>query len=1215
MGLSFSRYYLLLVFALSLFACGEKKRFELLKPERTGVHFANTITERDTVNILDMEYAYNGGGVGIGDLNGDGLEDLYFTGNQVDNQLYINRGKLKFEEVTATAGVQKTQKHQWSSGVNILDINLDGKQDLYICNTVNPDPEQRRNLLFINQGNDDKGIPHFKELAKEYGLDDNGHASHAQFFDYDNDGDLDVFIGINFIDQQYPRQFITRIYDGTAPNRDVLLENNWSDSLGHPVFTDLSLEAGIVLEGYSHSTLVFDFNDDGWQDIYVANDYQSNDILYINTPATSTTAKAQGIKHANDPKYPLLLTKPDKVKRVFLNRIKDVVKHQALSSMGTDVADIDLDARPDFFTTEMQPYYNKRKKLFQGGSGYQRYIFTEQYDYEYQYTRNILQKNLGIDPETRLPLFAEIGLFAGVHETDWSWSSIFADFNNDGLQDLHITNGFPRDVADLDFSDFRQSIASTVTPRHEMYAMMPEVKLANFLFKNNGDLTFTNMADEWGINVPSFSNGAAYADLDNDGDLEIVTSNIDDPVFIFENKNDPKTAKFLDIKLQGPAKNPDAFGSTAAVFSEGKKQKIWLLSARGYLSKPTNTLHFGMGSAANADSVVITWPDRSRTVLRNVPTNQTLTVKQEPGATLPPYPAASSLAETLFESLSGRFGLSFSSLENDYIDFNFQRTSPHKFSQYGTSLSCGDVNGDGLFDLFTGGSSRYLATWFIQRPDGSFAQQEADYKTELVNKEEDTGSLLFDADNDDDLDLYIVRGSGQWPAGDTLYHDLLCLNDGKGNFSPTPAALPKITANGSCVKAADYDRDGDLDLFVGSRVLPKQYPLPDRSFLLKNNGKGQFEDATPDALKTPGMVSDALWTDFNADGWPDLILACEWSPLLFFQNDSGRLNPKSAIQNPQSSGWWNSLAAADLDNDSDMDYIAGNFGENLYFRCTADEPLRIYGKDFDGNGDTDPFISCYWPDSLGKRHEYLYHPREDVIKQWPGFRKKYQKYGEYGEATVQDIFTKDELKGATILTADWMKTSVLENLGGGKFRILALPTEAQIAPVYGILPKDVNNDGLLDLLLIGNDYGMELQQGRADAFAGLALLNKGSWNFEPLGIEQSNFIVRKDARALVSIPTATGSELIIASQSADSLRVFSLRKTDSETRFYALKNEEVRAVYTMQNGSKRAEEFGWGSSFLSQRGRYVAVGGAVRSVAIFNQMGRQTRQLENKPFN
>jgi enediyne biosynthesis protein E4 len=559
--------------------------FKQLKPAETGVEFANTITERDTVNVLDMEFVYNGGGVAVGDLNGDGLEDLYFTGNQVGNKLYLNKGGMKFQDVTEAAGVQKKSEHQWSSGINILDINLDGRLDIYVCNTASPDPAMRRNLLFINQGNDGAGIPTFREMAAEYGIDDPDHASHAQFFDYDNDGDLDLFIGVNLIYQHYPNQYITLKSDGSDVTRDKLFRNDWNETLKHPVFTDVSLQAGIVWAGYSHSTLICDFNNDRRPDIYVANDYMSNDLLYLNNGDGT-----------------------------FTNRIAEIFKHQSLFSMGSDLGDIDNDGRPDIVTTEMQPYYNKRKKLFVGGTNYQHYLFTEQYKYQYQYNRNTLQCNSGIDPETGLPVFSEVGMYAGIQETDWSWSPLFADFDNDGLRDLYITNGFPRDITDHDFAEFNKSTASFSVSRSQLYNMIPQVMSPNFMFKNNGDRSFSDVSKSWGLAIPSFSNGSAYADLDNDGDLDLVTNNIDAPAFLFENQSNPLKSKdaaaFLRIKLEGPAKNPDAFGSKVEVFYGAQRQTAYILSGRGYLSKSENSAHFGLGVQTAVDSVVIAWPDK-----------------------------------------------------------------------------------------------------------------------------------------------------------------------------------------------------------------------------------------------------------------------------------------------------------------------------------------------------------------------------------------------------------------------------------------------------------------------------------------------------------------------------------------------------------------------------------------------------------------------------
>lgn len=1179
--------YFFCIFSLSLIlsACRQEPAiyFDLLSPETTGVDFINEITENDTLNILESEFVYNGAGVAVGDVNGDGLEDLFFAGNQVDNRLYINQGNLKFTESTAASGVQKPDSRLWSSGVNILDINLDGRLDIYVCNTLQLDSTFRHNLLYINQGNNSNGIPTFQEMGKAYGIDDPSHSSHAQFFDYDNDGDLDLFVGVNLIEERYPNSFGPLITDGSDPNRDKLFQNNWDDALGHPVFTDVSLQAGLLQDGYSHSTLIYDFNEDGWQDIYVANDYLTNDLIFINNQDGT-----------------------------FTNQAGKIFKHFSLSAMGSDVADINNDGAADFFVSEMQPYYNKRKKLFQGGSSYQNIILTERYGYTYQYPRNTLQLNQGTNPETGLPIFSEIGMFAHVQETDWSWATLFADFDNDGWKDLYVANGFPKDVTDRDFSDFR-TYAGNLVSQEELIAAIPEVKSPNFLFRNTGNLNFENVTKDWGLAYPSFSNGAAYADLDLDGDLDLVTNNIDDPAFIFENKSNTGR-HYLRVKLKGSPKNPDAFGATVTIEAGGQQQKLHLLSGRGYLSKTENTLHFGLGDHTEVGTLTVTWPDGKQTIKENISADQVLMLTYTDAQ--PARPAKEAAPRTpLFQNVAAPLNLQHQETSYDYIDFNIQRTLPHKFSQYGSSISVGDVNGDGLQDVFLAGGSTKQQAWFMQQADGQFQSREARYKTDPELQEEDTASLLFDADGDGDLDLYIVRGGAQFKAGDPLYQDAVYINDGTGEFSLAENALPQMYANGSCVKAADFDGDGDLDLFVGSRVLPNAYPLPDRSFLLRNDskeGRVTFTDVTEEycaSLIEPGLISDALWTDFNNDQQPDLILAGEWMPIRLFQNEGGTFKEITETSGLASqSGWWNSLAAADLDQDGDMDYIAGNFGENIYYQCTSDEPIRIYGKDLDKNGTIDPLISCYWQDSLGDRHEYLYHPRADLVKQFVGIRKKYNTHGEYGEATVPEMFSDEEMSDALILDSKWMKTSVIENLGNGQFAIKALPVQAQLAPIYGILAKDVNTDSRLDILLVGNDHGMEVQQGRADAFSGLVLLNQGDWDFRPLSLSESHFTVLGDARGLAALPGKNGQELILASQHKDSLKVFAHRNTPNQ-QFVPLQPEEVKAVYHLKNGQTQVKEFYWGDSFMSQSARYVTQSDQIKSIDLLNGKGEISRVI------
>jgi len=1175
--------YAVFLFLVLLISCSKKEKtlFKLLPSSQTGITFANTITESDSFNILVKEFVYNGGGVAVGDLNGDGLEDLFFTGNQVSNELYLNEGNLKFRNVTINAQIKKTDPKQWSSGINILDINLDGKLDIYICNTLVSNAELRRNLLYINKGNNNDGTPTFQEMASEYGIDDDSHSSHAQFFDYDQDGDLDLFVGVNWIEREYPNEFVELTDDGSAPNRDNLFRNDWNDSLGHPVFTDVSLEAGIVYDGYSHSTLIHDFNEDGWQDIYVANDYQSNDLIFINNQDGT-----------------------------FTNQANQIFKHFSMSSMGSDLGDINNDGKADFFTSEMQPYYNKQKKLFQGPSNYQNQQRTEEFQYDYQYTRNTLQLQGGTNPETELPTYSEIGMYAGIQETDWSWSSLFADYDNDGWQDLFVANGFPKNIIDRDFGDFRASNARIASSEF-LLRLIPAIRVPNFLFHNQGDLTFKNKSKDWGLDYPSFSNGAVYADLDQDGDLDLVTNNIDDPAFLFENTSNPSKAEehnnhFLRIKLIGSTKNPDAFGARVEITLGDKKQIRHLLSARGYLSKTENALHFGLGIADKIKEVRVLWPDGKQSILNNVIADQIIEIDYSTATTIK---ESQDINAALFRSVATEKGLLYEHEEADFIDFNYQRTLPHKFSQYNPSIAVADVNGDALEDIFIAGNADKPNTFYLQKKDQTFDIQNL---SKGAKGSENAGSLLFDADGDGDNDLYLAKGSGQLPAEDKGYQDVLFLNDGTGKFELSQNALPEMFSNSSCVKAADFDRDGDLDLFIGGSVKPFSYPYADQSYLLRNdsqNGQARFTDITgqvfPNANEL-GIVSDALWTDFNGDFLPDLIIASKWQPLQIYENNGRSFNPSNLLSLNSYKGWWNSLAAADLDNDGDLDYIAGNFGENLYYRCTTDEPIRVYGKDLDENGMIDPLISCYWQDSLGNKDEYLYHPRADLINQFVGIRKKYNTYAAYGEATVDEMFTEEEMEGALILEANYMKSVILENNGNGQFELHELPVEAQFAPIYGIKATDIDNDNQLDLLLIGNDLGLEVQQGRADATNGLTLLNQGNFEFQNVQLEESHFYVPNAGIGLASIAVGN-KELFLATQNRSTLKVFQ-GSLDWEYKITSLIDNEVSAIIYFENG-KRKEEFYWGSTFMSQNGRYIIKSKQVEKIELFDAEGKLIRTL------
>lgn len=1175
---------LLFLFSLLLAVASCKKQdklFRLLDSKQTGIDFTNTITEYDSLNILNTEFIYNGGGVGIGDLNGDGLQDLYFTGNQVENKLYLNRGQLHFEDVTQKANARQ-KPGQWSSGINILDLNRDGKSDLYICNTFDPNPEKRKNLLLVNQGNDADGIPHFTEMAQAYGLDDTTHSSNAQFFDYDLDGDLDLFIATNFMERPNPNRYLPKVKDGTAINRDRLYRNDANAALGHPVFSEVTAQAGLIWEGYSHSSLIADFNEDGWPDIYVANDYVSNDLIYINNHDGT-----------------------------FTNQIAQIFKHQAASAMGSDVADVNNDGKLDVFTTEMLPYYNKRKKLFLNGNNYATYANNEQFGYEYQYSRNTLQLNRGINPATGLPVFSDIAFFAGVQETEWSWTPLLADFDNDGYRDLFVSNGFPRDVTDHDFGTYRSSVSYLVAPM-ELQNMIPKIKVPKFVFRNTGNLHFDDYSDKWGVNIPAFSNGAACGDLDNDGDLDLVVNNINDPAFVFENtlNQAEKKSNYLRIKLDGGSANPDAYGAKITAYWGGQQQAGVAVSGRGYISTSENFFHLGLGTSTQVDSVVVRWNNRQTSTLLNVAANQVLVIRfgEHQGV---PYPLR--YAGVVTSQDSTLWGLNYVHDEKDFIDFDIQRTLPHKFSQAGPGMAVGDANGDGLDDIYVSGSDKRDGTWMIQGKNGKFTKKAVAYKTDPDKKGEELGTLLFDADGDGDNDLYLVHGSAEYNPGKEFYQDVLCVNDGQGNFSPAPLALPAEVASGQCVKAVDFDGDGDLDLFVGGRVLPLTFPKPDRSLLLRNDTKTRdqpvFTNVTRQVcpeLEYAGMISDALWTDFNNDGQPDLLLAGEWMPLTFFQNDGGKLRNVTAQTGiGDKTNWWTSLAAADFDNDGDVDYLAGSYGQNLYFQCAKNEPLRLYAKDFDNNSSMDPFISCYWQDSLGKREEYFYHTRDDMVKQLVLIRRRFLTYAAFGEAPVSKVFKPEELQGAQIMETNWMASSYVENLGQGHFQLSPLPYQAQLAPLYGMLPYDIDRDGLLDVLLVGNDYGMELLQGRADAFNGLVLKNLGNNQFRPLEMEESHFYVPHDARALTRVGLANGKELLLATQNRDALLVFAPLALPNAT--IALTNNEVKAIITLQNGQKRLQEFYWGGSYLSQEPRRLSVDPQVREVQFYDRKGQLTR--------
>lgn len=1175
-----SRVLLLWVVSLLMFQCNNSPRtlFNLLPSDKTGVRFSNVIEETDSFNILTYEYIYNGGGVAIADFNQDGKPDLFFSGNEVGNKIYLNQGKFSFRDITESAGVNVAGR--WNSGVAVADVNQDGWPDIYVCATMKKDPDSRRNMLFVNQGLNVDGIPTFIEHAASYGVDDRGYSVSAAFFDYDRDGDLDLYVLTNEKLNNLPTNYRPKITDGSSPNNDRLYRNN-----GDNTFTNVTKESGIIIEGFGLGLAIADFNVDGWPDIYVSNDYLSNDLLYINNRNGT-----------------------------FSNQIARYIGHQSLFSMGNDAADINNDALPDIVTLDMLPEINRRKKSTISNKNYQTYQNTEKFGYEYQYVRNMLHINNGLDRGIK---FSEVGQMAGIYQTEWSWSPLMADFDNDGDKDLLITNGFPKDITDKDFANYRADLGNVAGIRY-MVDSIPIVKIPNYAYRNDGDLNFSDVTGKWGLYRPSFSNGAAFVDLDNDGDLDYVVNNINDEAFVYENKlYDEGVSRqgldnFIRFKLVGEGQNKDALGAKIILhYGSGKIQSSEQAVYRGFLSSVEAVPHFGLGKATLVDSVFVVWPDGQTQLIRNVKANQVLTVDKRDKNNLavanPDFLFAKKSSNRIFEPANKQSKIQFKHQEEDIVDYNFQRTLPHKFSQAGPGIAVGDINGDGLEDFILGGSASHNTQVFTQQKDGAFAQSEIH---ERAKAQEDEGLLLFDADNDKDLDLYIVSGSIEPGQSFDIFQDRFFLNNGRGQFTPG-TALPDTKASGSCVRAADFDADGDLDLFVGGRVVPGSYPLSPESYILRNEN-GKFSDATTEVcaeLKKPGMVTDALWSDFNGDGQIDLILVGEFMPVTFFKNEKGKLTKLSTTGVETQKGWWNSIAPGDFDNDGDIDYVAGNLGLNNNYQVSNKYPMWVYAKDFDNNGSIDPIIACYQKESLDTDIRKLYpvHFWDELNQQSPKFRKKFATYKKYGQTTMDQFFTKDELEGVVIMEANHMESSYIENLGNGTFSIKSLPRGVQIAPVNGMVSDDFDGDGNLDVLMVGNDYSNEVFAGRFDAFTGLVLLGNGKGGFRILSSAESGFYTNGDAKGLAKV-TRGKDDLFLASQNRDSIKVFSKMRGANDL-LISPQQLDISVDWISENGVKKHVELYHGSGYLSQSGRKLRIPRGTEEI-IFHDSRGATRSVK-----
>jgi hypothetical protein len=1177
------KIYLLLVCCYLFVGCKKSAMFNQVSSSHSGIHFNNLITENDSINPIDNAYVYNGGGVGVGDFNNDRLPDLYFTGNMVSNKLYINKGDFKFEDVTVAAGV--TGGGRWGRGVAVIDINNDGLADIYVCNSLSGDQRKRQNLLYVNQGLDNAGVPVFKDEAKAYGLDLQLHSTMASFFDYDNDGDLDVYVTVNRPEpSEYPNSFRPVSRDGTGRSMGHLYRNDWDKQFGHGVYTDVSQAAGITIEGYGHGATIADINLDGWKDIYVTNDFLSSNILYINNHDGTFTDKS-----------------------------KEYFKHTSFNAMGQDIQDINNDGLADVFELDMNPADNYRKKMMLMPNSYQTIRNFNHYGYQLQYARNTLQLNqgprIGEQDSLGAPAFSEIGFMSGVAQTDWSWTPLIADFDNDGYKDIIVTNGYPRDVTDHDFMVYRSQPYLTAS-KQAIIKQIPQVKIHNYGFKNGRGLRFSDESSNWGLTAPSFSNGAVYCDLDNDGKLDLITNNINDEAFVYQNAASQEAhTNFFNVRFKGDTQNLNGIGAMARIYyGKGSMQVYENNPYRGYLSSVQPIAQFGLGNIPVIDSVVVLWPNGAKQTINQVKVNQTLTVSiKDARATLKPA-AEPKAVKPVFTNITGASGINYVQKDSDRVDFNVQKLLPHKLSGYSPALAAGDLNGDGTDDIVIGGNSTQPAQILLQLSSGKFIQKPLTTNSPNGGFYQDGGVLLFDANGDNALDIYIARGGYTAKPNSGNYQDKLYLNNGKGEFTLQQDALPANYTSKLCVRAFDYNHDGKLDLFVSGRVEPWRYPKPVSSFILRNdsgNGKVKFTDVTAEiapSLKDIGLVCDALFTDFDGDGNTDLLLAGEWMPLTFMKCRNGEFinaTPTSGVSGMP--GWWNSIVAGDFRHTGRIDYIAGNTGLNTLYQASTAQPVYITAKDFDKRDRFDAFTSLYLPGKDAVMREYPANVRDDAFKQMISLRTKFTNYHSYAEATLQGLFTDEQLKGALRLKATELRSCYFRNDGNGKFTVIPLPEQAQVSVLNGMVTDDLDGDGNIDLVANGNDFSTDVSIGQSDALNGLFLKGDGKGSFHPLSMIKSGIYLPGDGKALIKLRGKGNSYLLASSEHAGPVRIYRL---NTDIKLINVLPQDRSALITNKDGRITRQEFYYGNSFLSQSTRFISVGKEVSKVVITDDSGK-----------
>lgn len=1053
--------------------------FKLLPAEQTGIDFTNTLTDGLNTNVLLYQYYYNGGGVAAGDLNGDGLEDLYFTANMTDNKLYLNTGNMHFKDVTDIAQVAG-RPGPWKTGVTFVDINGDNKLDIFVCYSGHLRPEKRVNQLFINQGNDAEGVPHFKEMAADYGLDFPSYSTQAYFFDYDRDGDLDLLlVNHNPARLSIPdaEAVATMLKQPDTQAGIRLLRNDGGK------FKDVTGNSGIVntTMSYGLAAGISDINGDGWPDIYISNDYSVPDRLYINNGNGT-----------------------------FTDKLEEQMGHTSLSSMGTEIADINNDLRPDIYTLDMLPEDNHRQKLMFGEDNRETFDLNVRSGLYYQYMRNMLQLNNGDNT------FSEIGQQAGISATDWSWAPLFADYDNDGWKDLFITNGYTRDYTNLDFLKLMNDrLQNRRVMRQDLLDLVKEIPLTDvksYLFKNQGGASFGNVSTQWGIEQPSNSNGAVYTDLNNDGNLDLVVNNVNKPAFIYQNRAVAINKNhFLEVKLAGADQNTQGIGAKLILYCHGKKQYLEQMPARGFQSTVSPVAHFGLGADKKVDSLRVIWQRGKTQLISSIKADQRITLEEKNAHEVYHQAAA---PRPLFEQSTSPIKDDFALDKTD--DYKRQSLLINPLSFPGPCMAKADVNGDGLEDVYVGGGAGRPGKLFLQQAGGRFLPIiEPDFNADQQST--DAAAVFFDANHDGKPDLYVCSGGyGDYKPNDARLQDRLYLNDGKGHFKRSSSALPAMLSSKGCVSVADVNGDGFPDLFVGGRAIPGRYPETPESYLLINDGKGHFTDQAERynaALKTIGMVTCAVWADMNGDGKPDLIVAGEWMPVTVFENTGNRLVDATAKYLDRSyHGMWNTLTVTDLNKDGHPDIIAGNLGLNSQIKASDQEPAALYYSDFDHNGTIDPILCFYI-----QHQSYPYVTRDQLIEQLPGMRPKFPDYKSYADATISDVFSPQQLSGAHHLAVNCLQTMCLISNKTGKLKPVQLPPQAQYSPVFTITCLDYDHDGNTDLLLCGNINRAGVHFGKYDANYGVLLKGNGKGSFNYVDQSQSGFHIKGDVRSVIDV--------------------------------------------------------------------------------------------------